>query len=100
MSITATNWRPLKKNTLRGFLDLMLRPSGLVIRECSLHEYDDGRRWIGLPSRPQLDTEGRQRIDPTTQKRLWVVEIKGTVERERFKAAALEAVDQLLRGAG
>jgi hypothetical protein len=30
--ITATDWRPLVKNTLRGFCTFNLRPSGLVLR--------------------------------------------------------------------
>ena len=98
--ITAADWRPVTKNTLLGFLTLRLAPSGLVLRECSLHQKDD-RRWIGLPGKPQLDAEGRQRADPTTGKRLYapIVEIAGKAEREAFQLAALAAVDRLLGGA-
>jgi hypothetical protein len=97
MSITASNWRPISKNTLEGFLDLELRLSGPVLKECSVHRKDT-KRWVGLPSRPQLGPEGRHRTDPTTGKRLYVsiVEIAGKTERERFQTAALAAVDALL----
>jgi hypothetical protein len=94
--ITATDWRTVTKSSLRGFAVLELSPSGLVLRDCALHERD-GKRWISLPSRPQLDAAGQHRKGPATGKALWlpVVEIKGKAERERFQAAALAAIDQL-----
>jgi hypothetical protein len=95
--ITAEDWREVApKNTLLGFCSLWLQPSGLLIRECSLHERS-GRRWVALPGRPQLDSEGRHRKDPATGKALWlpVVEIKGKAERERFQTTVLAAVDKL-----
>jgi hypothetical protein len=99
-AFVARDWRPVERNTLRGFLTLEL-PSGLGLRECSLHAQGD-RRWIGLPGRPQLDADGRHRVDPDTGKRAYVpvVEIHGTAARERFQQAALAAVDRLLEGRG
>jgi hypothetical protein len=101
VSIVASDWRPLEKNTLRGFFTLALSPSGLVLRECALHAKGD-KRWIGLPSKPQIDAEGRHRIDPSTGKKAYspVVEITGSEARRRFQKAALEAVDGLLRKSG
>jgi hypothetical protein len=97
--ITASEWRPLERNTLKGFLTLAL-PSGLTLRECSLHE-KHGRRWVGLPSRPQIDAMGRHRSDPAG-KRLYlpIVEIPDRGQRERFQRAALAAVDRLLEKGG
>ena len=94
--ITASDWREVAKNSLQGFCVLTLSPSGIVLRDCALHERD-GKRWISLPSKPQIDSEGRQRKDATTGKALWtpVVEIAGKVERERFQRAALAAIDAL-----
>jgi hypothetical protein len=94
--ITATDWRAVTKNSLQGFCVLELSPSGLVLRDCALHERD-GRRWISLPSKPQIDAEGRQRKDSNSGKPLWspVVEIRGKDQRERFQRAALLAIDAL-----
>jgi len=94
--IAASDWREVVKNSLQGFCVLTLSPSGIVLRDCALHKRD-GKRWISLPSRPQLDSEGRHRKDPATGKALWlpVVEIKGKAERERFQNTALAAVDKL-----
>jgi hypothetical protein len=95
--IRATDWRPLERNTLRGFVTLEL-PSGLILRECTYHRTTSGAEWIGLPGRAQIDREGKQRKDPATGKSLYtpIVELKGKAERERFQAAALAAVHELL----
>jgi hypothetical protein len=89
------------RNTLLGFLTFTLSPSGIVLRECSLHQHPSGRRWVGLPSKPQIDPEGRVRKNPNG-KTLYapVVEIVGKAERERFQTAALAAVDKLLGKGG
>jgi hypothetical protein len=96
--IIASDWCPVEKNTLRGFLTLTLSPSGIVLHECSLHDSGE-RRWVGLPSKPQIDAEGKHRPDPGRPgKKLYtpLVDVKGTDERKRFQAAALAAVDKLL----
>jgi hypothetical protein len=64
--ITASDWRSISKNTLQGFVTLTLSPSGIVLKECSLHARPDGKRWVALPSRPQIDAAGRHRKDPTS----------------------------------
>jgi len=95
--VRARDWRPLERNTLRGFFTLEL-PSGMILNECTYHRAASGAEWIGLPGRPQLDREGKQRRDPATGKALYapVVELKGKEPRERFQTAALEAVRLLL----
>jgi hypothetical protein len=94
--IRASDWRAFERNTLRGFITLTL-PSGMVIKECTVH-HKDGREWIGLPGRPQLDRDGTPRKDPNTGKLLYsnVIEIPDREARERFQAAALAAVHELL----
>ena len=94
-AVIASDFRVVEKNTLRGFFTLAL-PSGLVVHDCSVHE-KGGKRWVGLPARPQLDGEGQARRDPAG-KILYtpVVELAGREQRERFQAAALAAVDELI----
>jgi hypothetical protein len=96
--IIASNWRPLERNTLRGFLTLSLEPSGIAVHECSYHQTATGSEWIGLPARPQLGKDGQARKDPTSGKALYrpIVEIKDKAARDRFQAAALDAVHRLL----
>jgi hypothetical protein len=92
----AVDWRPITSGSLRGFFDLQLA-SGIRIHDCMLHERD-GSRWVGLPGKAQIDADGRQRIDPATGKRAYtpVVTIPSSEIREKFRSAALEAVDRLL----
>jgi hypothetical protein len=98
--IHASRWRPMERGSLRGFVALSLQPSGLILHDCTLHRTADGREWIGLPSKPQVDREGQHRKDPSTGKPLYspVVEIQDKEARERFQAAALTAVHLLLGG--
>lgn len=95
--ITASDFRPMQRNTLQAFVTLTLAPSGIVLCDCALHE-KTGRRWLALPGKPQLDAEGRHRKDPATGKGLYavVVEIPDKAARDRFQQAALAAVDLLL----
>jgi hypothetical protein len=84
---------------LQGFCTLTIEPAGIVLHECALHE-KSGKRWVGLPGKPQIDRDGQPRKDPATGKALYtpIVEI-GKATRDRFQAAALEAIDRLLGGA-
>ena len=52
--VVCTAWKPLERNTLRGFADLWLREARLHIKGCAIHE-KNGKRWVQLPARPQLD---------------------------------------------
>ena len=99
--IRAIDWRPLERNTLRGFVTFEL-PSGLIRHECTSHRAASGAEWLGLPGRPQLDQEGRQREDPATGKLAYteIVEIPGKDQRERFQTAAVAAVHAVLDGSG
>jgi hypothetical protein len=56
--IRASDWRPKVSNTLQGFVDLELEPSGLALRDCTYHKHADGREWVGLPGKPQIDRDG------------------------------------------
>ena len=96
--ITASDFCPMERNTLKGFVTLSLEPSGIVLHDCTLHRTADGREWIGLPGKPQIDIDGRQRRDPVTGKPLYtaVVEVVGREARDRFQEAALAAVHRLL----
>lgn len=90
----ASDWRPLQRGTLQGFVTLHLA-SGLVIRDCTLHRSGD-KRWIGLPGKPQIDANGdTRRGDGGKVLYTPVVEVS-QAHRDRFQAQALRAVDHLI----
>jgi hypothetical protein len=51
-------FRPLTKNTLRGFASLELA-NGLTIIDCPIH-LANGRAWASLPAKAAIDRDGRQ----------------------------------------
>lgn len=96
--IRASDFKPLERNTLRGFLTLTLEPSGLILRDCSFHRQGE-KEWVGLPGKPQLDRDGRHRVGDNGKKAYTpVVELKDKASRDRFQEAALRAVRVLLEG--
>ena len=54
LPIECTGWRPCERNTLCGFADIFLPSLHLEIRDYAVHE-KNGKRWVQLPARPQLD---------------------------------------------
>jgi hypothetical protein len=98
--IRASDWRPMQRNSLQGFVTLTLEPSGIVLHDCTVHQ-KEGREWVGLPGKPQVDRDGQPRKDTTSGKTLYtpVVEIPDRVARERFQRVAMAAVHELTGGA-
>jgi hypothetical protein len=60
LSVKVESFRPLRSHSLYGFADLLIPELRLRIKEASVHQ-SRGRRWIGLPAKPQIDREGRVR---------------------------------------
>ena len=87
---SVAHWRGHEKNSLRGFLSLIL-PSGLVLNDCTYHQ-KDAARWIGLPARQYTAADGKLSWSP-------VVEFASKEERSVFQTAALEAVDRFMEAA-
>jgi len=56
-AIIAEQFRPLRKNTLRGFARVRF-PSGLILDEVSIHASESGKAWAAPPARPVIDPEG------------------------------------------
>ena len=85
--IRASNWRPLERNTLQGFVTLHLEPSGLKIYECTYHRSASCSDWVGLPARPQLGKDGQQRKDPANGEPFCqpIVEIRGRKSESGFR---------------
>ena len=70
---TISDWKPLHRNTLRGFLTAHL-PSGLTLHEMSVHTRD-GTWWVTPASKPMLGKDGTgsarcRRQDPLLADRL------------------------------
>ena len=85
MKIEITGWRPFAKNTLQGFLTMLLPDAGLEIRDATLHE-KNGKQWIGLPSKPYKAKDG-------SEKWSYIVGFPIKEDHWNFQRAALAALD-------
>ncbi len=91
--VVCTGWKPFERNTLQGFADLHLAAARLNIRGCAVHE-KNGKRWIQLPARPQLDKDRQLVRDDAGKIQYWpVMEFDSREVADRFSEAALRAID-------
>ena len=56
MPIALLAWKPMDRNTLKGFATVRLGCS-LSITDVAVHSAN-GKRWASLPSKPVVDREG------------------------------------------
>jgi hypothetical protein len=86
--MTASDWKPYLKGTLRGWFVLTL-PSGMVIHGCSLHvKTETGARWIGLPQQKVVKAGGEVAY-------VTILEFTSRATADRFRDLALGALDAL-----
>ncbi len=92
-NIKCLAWRPFERNTLQGFAGIWLPTARLNIRGCAVHE-KNGKRWVQLPARPQLD-EARNLIRNDAGKIQYakVLDFDSREVADRFNAAALKAIE-------
>jgi hypothetical protein len=90
-SMQLLNWKPLIRNSLRGFADVEL-PSGLRIREIPVLS-SHGKSWATLPSKPQIDKDGRHRKGPDGKPAYTaILEWRTTDLKDGFSAKVVELV--------
>jgi hypothetical protein len=82
-----------RSNSLYGFADLMIVELHLRIREATIHQAR-GRRWIGLPARPQIDRDGAVRRDD--RGKIAYVPVLQLTDRQTSDAFAARAIEALL----
>src|SRR3954471_835567 len=91
-AVRIERFRALKKNTLRGFADVLL-PSGMRLHDVAIH-YRNGNAWAQPTSKPVLDRDGKQITDPGTGKLRWtpIVSFTDRATSDKFSAVVLEAL--------
>jgi hypothetical protein len=88
MPIEIKEFRPYVKNTLQGFCTVLLQPSGLEIRDLTVHQKGD-RRWINMPSRPYQNSEGKTSYS-------FIILFPDKERSQQFQTAVLKALDKYL----
>jgi hypothetical protein len=83
-------WRPMRRNTLRGFADVELT-SGLQIDDIAVHTRE-GRAWASLPARPMLDQDGQHVLRDGRPQYAPILRWRTRDLADRFSAAVVELV--------
>jgi hypothetical protein len=92
LTVIVESFKPLRSNTLFGFADIIVPELHLRIREATVHE-SNGKRWIGLPAKPQITREGTvRRGDRGKVAYSPMIEFTDRATREAFSARAIAAL--------
>ena len=54
MTLRCSNWRELRRGTLRGFADVMIVDLRLIVRDVAVHQRSVTDRWVSLPCKPSV----------------------------------------------
>ena len=95
MKLQFVEWKPMVKNTLRGFATVKIPSIGLTIKEVTLHE-KFGKRWAGLPARPMIGKDGRALTDVDTGKVQYqsLLNFESRHAADEFSKAVIDCVEE------
>ena len=88
MGIEIVKFRKFEKNTLKGFLTVLMTSIGLEIRDCALQE-KDGKKWVNLPSKPYEKDDGSTGYS-------YIVKFTDKDRYYQFQDAVLQELDRYL----
>lgn len=88
MAIQIQQFRKYEKNSLQGFVTLLLTGPGLEIRDATYH-MSNGKRWISLPSKPYQDKDGSTKYS-------YILAFPDKKIYAAFQSQAIEALDEYL----
>jgi hypothetical protein len=87
--IRGIKFRRYAKNTLKGFADLELVRTGIIIHDCCWHRHENGSEWVSFPARSYTDKTGA-----TQWQRIIDFAADAHEEREAFRKQALAAIHE------
>jgi hypothetical protein len=98
LAITCESWKPLQRNTLRGFASIHIGDLALKIHDIAVHAKGDSA-WAALPARPWI--KGNEVVTDDTGKIQYspILEFASKEVRDAFSAAVIRAVRDRFPGA-
>jgi hypothetical protein len=91
LNVLIEEFRPLERNTLRGFARVRL-PAGLILHDVAVHIHD-GKPWASPPGRPMIGRDGTQMRDAAGKMQFNpVLTFAGRADQDAFSAAVIEAM--------
>jgi hypothetical protein len=100
LSVTCRGFRPLCRNTLRGFAEIRIDELRLTIRDVAVHAKGSAR-WVQLPAKPMIDRDGNVLRDRESGKITYatILDFDSRAVREAFSHAVIDAVLRTVPGA-
>ena len=93
MPVAILAWRPLVRNTLRGFASIRLGAS-LKINDVTVHRHESGRCWAAMPSKPVMMPDGTaKKGDNGKQLYVPILEWDSKASADRFSEAVIAALE-------
>jgi hypothetical protein len=91
LTVTCRGFRPLVRNTLRGFASITIAELKLTIHDVAVHEKGESR-WAQLPAKPQI-RDGELIRDDAGKVQYWpILEFSTRAARDSFSAAVVRAL--------
>lgn len=89
--IIVTEWKPLRRNSMRGFMTATL-PSGMILHDIVVHVSDAGP-WAAPPSKPMIGRDGVSMKDAAGKARYSpIISFADKATRERWSSAMIAAL--------
>lgn len=92
LSVRVEAFKPLRSNTLIGFITILIPEMHLRIVDLTVHQ-KNSTRWVGLPAKPQISRDGTVRKDER-EKTIYssILEFTDKETRDAFSARVIEAL--------
>jgi hypothetical protein len=93
LTIECEEFKPLVRNTLRGFATITIKEMRLRVKDVALHVKND-RQWAALPAKPQIK-DGAVIIDASGKAQYTnVFEFTDRPTSDAFSRAVIDAVQK------
>jgi hypothetical protein len=93
LSVKIEDFKPMRSNTLRGLCTVVIPEVRLRVFDLTVHE-SHGKRWIGLPAKPQIDRAGSAHRDD--RGKLQYTPVLQFLDRSTSDAFTERAIEALL----
>ena len=93
-AVEISDFRPLEKGSLRGFVTVRIPAIRLTIKDVSVHA-SHGRWWVSLPAKAQLDNDKRQVEKDGKPQYVNLLQFDTRIVADAFSAAVLRELDAL-----
>jgi hypothetical protein len=98
LTLRCKKFKPLVRNTLRGFADVFVVELKLTICDVALHS-KNGKTWAQLPSKPQVRDGALVKGDDGKVQYIPMMSWDSRAVSDAFSRAAVAAVRELAPGA-